>query len=108
MPTFHRPTWRKSTIEELERRTPKNEDGEFLDPDGEPIHDNKYQVGHKPGYEFRKIDARAAELGKTQADVNDYNNNPEILQLEEGRKNQGHKNEAPDEIDYTTDMEQEM
>jgi len=77
----------------------------YIAPDGKAI-EGKYDIGHKAGYEYRKIDARADKLGLTQQQVNEYGNNPDILQIEDRSKNQSHKYEAPDEIDYTVDMKQ--
>ena len=107
MPNFNRPYIRKETLEKLKEHTPKNEHGQFIGPDGIAI-EFKYEIGHKPGYEFRKIDARAEGLGWTQKQVNDYGNNADILQIEDEIKNRCHAYEASDEIDYTVDMEQEM
>lgn len=92
---LHRPYIRKSTREAVENAAQKNAKGQFLDPNTlQPI-EGKYDLGHKPGHEFRKEKARAQREGLSQKDFNDRMNNPDLYQIESPSSNRSHKFEEP-------------
>ena len=73
----------------------KNAKGQFIDPNTlQPI-EGKYDLGHKPGHEFRKEKPRAQREGLSQKEFNDRMNNPELYQIEDPHSNRGHKFEEP-------------
>lgn len=90
---LHRPYIRNSTRAEVENRAEKNENGNFLDANtGKPI-DKSYDLGHKPGHEYRYEKARAEREGLTQKGFNDRMNNPDYYQIEDPSTNRSHKYE---------------
>lgn len=52
------------------------------------------QYGHKPGYEWRCIKAKALSQGWTVQALIDYFNDPDIYQMEDPVSNQSHQFEA--------------
>ena len=90
---LHRPYIRKSTREAVEARTPKTSDGRFIDPNTRKPIDEKYDLGHKPGHEFRREKANAKSEGLTQKEFNDRMNNPDLYQIEDPHSNRSHKYE---------------
>jgi RHS repeat-associated protein len=92
---LRRPYLRKSTIEEVYKRAPRDAEGRILDPNtGRPIR-GKPDVGHKRGHEFRREKARAEGEGLTQKDFNDRMNDPDLYQLEDPSSNRSHRYEQP-------------
>lgn len=88
---LHRPYIRSSTRAEVENRAEKNENGQFLDANtGKPI-EKSYDLGHKPGHEFRYEKAQAEREGLTQKEFNDRMNNPDYYQIEDPASNRSHK-----------------
>src|SRR5699024_10932228 len=82
-----------STREEVENRAEKNENGKFLDANtGKPI-DKAYDLGHKPGHEYRYEKARAEKEELSQKEFNDRMNNPDYYQIEDPSTNRSHKYE---------------
>jgi hypothetical protein len=74
---------------------PKNEKGQFLDPNtGKPI-EGKINYGHKYGYEYWREADKAEKEGLTQKEFNDRMNNPKILQIEDESSNKSHTFEMP-------------
>jgi hypothetical protein len=72
---LHRPYIRVSTINAIKADT-QTIDGNFLDPRGGII-EGASHIGHKYGYEFYKFKAWAESINMSQADFNDYMNNPD-------------------------------
>jgi RHS repeat-associated protein len=92
---LHRPYIRKGTRAEVEDRAPRTPDGRFIDSNtGAPIK-GKYDLGHKPGNEFRREKARAESEGLSQKQFNDRMNNPNKYQIENPSSNRSHKFEKP-------------
>ena len=92
---LHRPYIRKSTREAVESTAQRNAKGQFLDPNTlQPI-EGKYDLGHKPGHEFRKEKTRAQKEGLSQKEFNDRMNNPDLYQIESPSSNRSHKFEEP-------------
>jgi hypothetical protein len=95
---LYRPHIRKGVREEVESRTQKNENGQFLDANtGQPI-EGKYDLGHKAGHEYRTSLSEAEEQGLTQAEFNDLQNNPDIYQIEDPSSNRSRVFEQKDDI----------
>jgi RHS repeat-associated protein len=93
--TLRRPYIRQGVRAEVEARAPRTADGRFIDPNtGEPINGTP-DLGHRPGHEFWREQARAQERGWTQQQFNDYMNNPDFYQLENPSTNRSHRFEQP-------------
>jgi hypothetical protein len=100
---LHRPYIRKSVRDEVEARAPKDEHGNFVDPNtGESII-GKYDLGHVKDHEFRTEKANAEKEGLTQKQFNDRMNNPDLYQIEDPASNRSHKYEAKDPKPNTND-----
>jgi RHS repeat-associated protein len=95
---YRRVKWRKSTVETLKERAPKTPEGDFIDPNtGRVIpKEGPFDVGHKPGHEYRKNRIEAAKNGASRKDFIESENNPDHLQLEDPQSNRSHQFEAPD------------
>jgi len=92
---LNRPYVRTQTRATVEARAPRAADGRFIDPNtGRPI-DGSYDLGHKPGHEFRREKARAEAEGLTQAEFNDRMNDPDLYQIEDPSSNRSHQFELP-------------
>jgi HNH/ENDO VII superfamily nuclease with conserved GHE residues len=88
---LRRPYIRNEVRAEVEARAAKTADGKFIDPNtGEPI-EGKYDLGHKPGHEFRTEKAKAEAQGLTQEQFNDRMNNPDLYQIESPSSNRSHR-----------------
>ena len=79
---LHRPYIRKSVRQTVEDRGKKTVDSKWRDANTNEGFDGKYDLGHKPGYEFRTMKRWAEEKGMTQKEFNDYMNNPDFYQIE--------------------------
>ena len=91
---LHRPYIRKEVRTQVEINAPKNEKGQFLDANtGKPI-EGKYDLGHKPGYEYRLEEAKAEKEGLSQAQFNEQMNNPDLYQIEDPSSNRSHQFET--------------
>jgi RHS repeat-associated protein len=87
---LHRPYIRKSTREAVEAGAAKTPDGKFIDPNTGKVIEGKYDLGHKPGHEFRREKAKAEAEGLTQKQFNDRMNDPKKYQIEDPCSNRGH------------------
>lgn len=86
---------RDSTRAEIERRTPKNANGDFIDENtGKAIPKDRIDVGHKPGYEWRCTQKKAREEGWTRKQVIEYENDPSHYQIEDRSSNRSHRYES--------------
>ena len=92
---LHRPYIRKSVRKEVEANAMKNADGLFLDVNTREAITGKYDLGHKAGFEFKKMKKEAMEKGWTQKQFNDYMNNPDFYQIELPHNNRSHRYELP-------------
>jgi hypothetical protein len=61
--------------------------------------DSNWDMGHKPGYEFKKHQQSAKERGISRSEFLDEHNEPSHYRPELRSSNRGHKGEAPDNID---------
>lgn len=96
---LHRPYIRKSTREAVESNALKTADGKFIDPNTGIVIDGKYDLGHKPGNEFRTEKAKAKSEGLTQKEFNDRMNNPDLYQIEDPHTNRSHKFELKETLE---------
>jgi len=87
---LRRPYIRDSVRTEVEARAPRTSDGRFIDPNTRLPIEGKYDLGHKPGYEFWREKLNAHSEGLTQKQFNDRMNNPDYYQIEDPSSNRGH------------------
>lgn len=92
---LHRPYIRQEVRQEVENRAQKNSKGQFLDVNTHKPIDGKYDLGHKPGHEFWREQAKAEKEGLTQEQFNDKMNNPDLYQIESPHENRSHAHEMP-------------
>ena len=85
-----------ATKAQIRDAAPKTKDGDFIEPNTGQIvpREGPFHYGHKPGHEWRCIKAKAARLGWTDQELNDYVNNPDLYQIEDPASNMSHKYEA--------------
>ena len=79
----------------------KNEKGEVFDPYLKKIHiksTDKWHMGHKEGYEFRKLQQVAEKYKLTRKQFLDAMNDPKVYQPQTAESNLSHKFEAPDNV----------
>jgi len=89
-----RPAIRAEVRKEVFEKAPKDAAGHPIDPNtGKAIVGN-YDLGHKPGYEYRCTKTKALAQGWTMAEVVAYENDPSHLQIEDPSSNQSHEYEA--------------
>lgn len=93
---LHRPYIRKDVRAEVEGNAQKNENGQFLDVNTGKAIDGPYDLGHKPGHEFRTEKAKAEQEGITQKQFNDRMNDPSLYQIEDPSSNRSHQFEMKD------------
>ena len=66
---------------------------------GEIVND-PFDIGNIPGWEHRRLEEAAKQLGLTIQEFNDYvNSRPNIFRLENRSENRSHRNEIPGEDD---------
>ena len=56
---------------------------------------NKIELGHRPSIEFGKMRNSAESQNMTQAEFNDYMNNPDFYAWQEIHSNRSHVFETP-------------
>ena len=83
--TLHRPYIRKWVREFVERRTPRDKNGRFID--------GQYDLGHTSGNEFWRWKAEAEAEGMPQKEFNDLMNDPSLYQIEDMHSNRSRKYE---------------
>ena len=67
-----------------------------------------FDIGHIPGWEHRRLEEAAKQLGLTRQEFNDYvNARPQNFRLENRSKNRSHRNEMPGKDDIL-DIKQDM
>jgi len=104
---LNRPYIRKDVRAEVEQRTPKNEQGQFLDANtGKPI-EGKYDLGHKHGHEHKREMQKAEAEGLSQEEFNDRMNNPDYYQIEDPSENRSRRHEMPAQ-EQQQEQEEEM
>jgi hypothetical protein len=83
-----------TTKKEVFANAERNWRGKLVDPNTGKVIRGDYDFGHKPGYEWRCLKAKALELGWTLQELRNRYNNPAHLQIEDRASNQSHKYEA--------------
>lgn len=90
-----RVTLRSETVTKIREAAPKTEGGELIDPNtGKAIVRGQEDIGHKPGYEWRCIQARARTNNWTREQLIEYANDPSLYQVEDRSSNRSHEYEA--------------
>ncbi|WP_156819169.1 GH-E family nuclease [Psychrobacter lutiphocae] len=105
---YNRPYLRKQTIEAIEANYTKLPNGDYYNPVTDVTIKGPIDIGHAYGWEHRRLELAAEEVGLTQPQFNEYvNRHPEHFQLENMSINRSHVDEKPgkDEIeDITKEM----
>ena len=92
---LNRPYIRQSTIDSVNSNTLTNSAGEIYDSiGGKWIDPANAELGHVPGSEFSYARNEAERLGMTQAEFNDYMNNPDFYAWQDIHDNRSHAYEA--------------
>ncbi|WP_255590675.1 GH-E family nuclease [Algoriphagus sp. NBT04N3] len=93
--TKNRVKLRKGTIEQVKDNAPKNRNGDYLDPNtGQVIpKDGPFDIGHKPGQEWRTRKEMHKQNGSTRKEVLDSENNPNLYQIENPSSNRSRRYE---------------
>ena len=82
-------------MKELYGRYQKLGDGNYKDLEGKIIQ-GPIDIGHAPGWEHRRLQLVAKEVGMSKPEFNDYVNSiPEKFRLENRSVNRSHKDEMP-------------
>jgi hypothetical protein len=101
---YERPSGYREGVRDTTWETAQNEsiDGVVRDPvTGDPVNPNEpWDMGHKPGYEFRKHQQSAAERGVSRDQFLNEHNTSDHFRPENPSSNRGHQGEAPDDIYY--------
>ena len=93
---LHRPYIRKGTIDAINANTEYNESGQIWDKISRMYVDSdKVELGHKAGNEFWKMRNWAESQNMTQAEFNDYMNNPDFYAWQDIHSNRSHAHELP-------------
>ncbi|MBC7596340.1 MAG: HNH/ENDO VII family nuclease, partial [Kineosporiaceae bacterium] len=86
---------RVGTKEQIRKMTPKNKDGNYIDPNTQQvIQPGRADIGHKPGYEWRCMQAMARHQNWTRAQLIEYANDLSHYQIEDRSSNRSHQHEA--------------
>ncbi len=96
---YNRPSLRKDVTEPLyaqyEFRN-VGEHGQYKLKGTDIVIDGPFDIGHVPGWEHRRLDFAADQLGLTQAQFNDFvNAHPQNFRIENRSDNRNHKGEEP-------------
>ncbi|WP_081391273.1 GH-E family nuclease [Paenibacillus peoriae] len=93
--TYSRPSKFRKGVREETWENAKDVDGKVKDPlTGDTLDPKEpWDMGHKPGYEFRKHKESAQERGITRKQFLDEHNNPDHYRPENPSSNRSHKDE---------------
>jgi hypothetical protein len=106
---YSRPKFRPGVREAVyEKARADSPDGIVRDPDtrAEIPFDSDWQMGHEPGWEFRKHRSSAARRHLTREQFVDEYNDPNHYRPETPATNKGHELEALDHVDHWLDGEE--
>ena len=92
-PTARRVKLRQSVKEQLLERQPRNIEGQIIDPNNGKVIEGNYDIGHKPGHEWRNNKIEYEKQGFTRKQVIEAGNNPDNYHLEDPSSNRSHKYE---------------
>ena len=79
--------------EQLLERQPRNIEGQIIDPNNGKVIEGNYDIGHKPGHEWRNNKIEYEKQGFTRKQVIEAGNNPDNYHLEDPSSNRSHKYE---------------
>lgn len=97
-------TIRKNILSQYEQVS----DNVLLHKETGEIVNGPFDIGHIPGWEHRRLEEAAKQLGLTRQEFNDYvNARPQNFRLENRSKNRSHRNEMPGKDDIL-DIKQDM
>jgi hypothetical protein len=105
---YDRPGFRPGLREDVyERARASSPDGVVRDPvtRQEIPFDSDWQMGHRPGWEFRKHQASATRRNLTREEFVEEYNDPTHYRPETPETNRSHVDEAPDNVDHWSDGE---
>ncbi|WP_225231286.1 T7SS effector LXG polymorphic toxin [Solibacillus faecavium] len=93
--TYRRPSGYRKGVRDKAWEKAKGADGEVIDPVTEKVmkKEEPWDMGHKPGYEFRKHQQSAQERGISRKEFLDEHNNPDHYRPELPSSNRSHKGE---------------
>ena len=93
--SYKRPSGFRKGIRDKVWNNAKNEEGNVIDPLTGKVMDKSepWDMGHKPGFEFRKHKASAEKRGIPRKQFLDEHNNPEHYRPELPSSNRSHKGE---------------
>ena len=96
---YNRPSLRKDVTEPLYAQYEfqnVGEHGQYKLKGTDIVIDGPFDIGHVPGWEHRRLDFAADQLGLTQAQFNDFvNAHPQNFRIENRSDNRNHKGEEP-------------
>ena len=97
---YPRPTLRVETKKNILSQYEQVSDNVFLHKETGEIVNGPFDIGHIPGWEHRRLEEAAKQLGLTRQEFNDYvNSRPNIFRLENRSENRSHRNEMPGKDD---------
>ena len=92
---LHRPYIRQSTIDAINENTAKNAQGQIFDSIGNKwVDEGNVELAHMPDNEYWRERNWAESQGMTQAEFNDYMNNPDFYAWQDIHDNRSHKYES--------------
>ena len=83
---------KKSEIPQNDLTKP-NIEGQIIDPNNGKVIEGNYDIGHKPGHEWRNNKIEYEKQGFTRKQVIEAENNPDNYHLEDPSSNRSHKYE---------------
>ena len=92
-PTARRVKLRQSVKEQLLERQPRNIEGQIIDPNNGKVIEGNYDIGHKPGHEWRNNKIEYEKQGFTYKQVIEAEDNSVNYHLEAPGSNKSHKYE---------------
>ena len=105
---YPRLTLRVETKKNIFSQYEQVSDNVLLHKETGEIVNGPFDIGHIPGWEHRRLEEAAKQLGLTRQEFNDYvNARPQNFRLENRSENRSHRNEMPgnDKLDpIITDM----
>ena len=99
---YYRPNLTKETKEKILAKYELQPDGSYLRLSDNEIIEGPIDIGHKDGYEHRRLALAAHELKLSQKEFNEFvNAHPDYFRVENRSRNRSHVDEKPgsDELD---------
>lgn len=92
---YRRPSGYRKDVKNTTFNNAKDASGQVRDPLTDTVikHNDDWEMGHKPGYEFRKHQVSAADRGISRQQFLDEHNNPDHYRPELPSSNHGHQAE---------------